>query len=61
MDDNERFDYVKEELTAIYEELDNNINQQVLIRHFFKKLLNVANGENPDYQLSKIIKFKRDT
>lgn len=59
MNENERFDYVKEELNAIYEELDTNINQQVLLRHFLKNLLSVANGEEPDCQLSKIIKFKK--
>lgn len=56
MDDNERKKFVIEELEAIYEEIDNSINQLVLSRRFLKNLVNVSKGSEPNYDnLIKIL------
>lgn len=54
MNGTERLDYVKKELEAIYEDLDSNVNQQILIRHFLKSLLEVTKGAEPTQALIKI-------
>lgn len=41
MNEQERLDYVGKELEAIYEDLEANINQQLLIKKFLKQLLGV--------------------
>lgn len=56
MDDKERIEYVKKELEAIYEDLDANINEQVLLQKFLKSALDVAKGAEPTYKLSEIKK-----
>lgn len=56
MQDKERKDFIINELEAIYEELDNSVNQLVLLRRFFGKLVDVSKGEEPDYDnLTKIL------
>lgn len=59
MNEEERNNFVIEEIKAIYEEFDNHINQLVLLRHFLKDLTEVANGAEPNYQFSNIIKFNK--
>lgn len=54
MNAQEKFEFIEHELEAIYEELDININQTILLRYFLKDLLNVIKGAEPSYQLSKI-------
>lgn len=49
MNDEERKKYVTEELEAIYEEIDNSINQLVILRRFLKNLVNVSKGLEPNY------------
>lgn len=49
MDEVERKTYVINELEAIYEEIDNSINQLVILRRFLKNLVNVSKGEEPNY------------
>lgn len=49
MNEEERKTYVIEELDAIYEEMDNAINQLVVLRRFLKNLVNVSKGAEPNY------------
>lgn len=60
MNDEERKVYVINELEAIYEEIDNSINQLVILRRFLKNLVNVSKGAEPNYDnLIKIMnRFK---
>lgn len=56
MNDEERKIFVIEELEAIYEEIDNSINQLVLTRRFLKNLVEVSKGAEPNYDnLIKIL------
>lgn len=41
MNEQERLDYAGKELEAIYEDLEENIKQQLLIKKFLGKLLTV--------------------
>lgn len=56
MEDNNRFDFVVEEIEAIYEDFDVTVTQLILIRALIKDLIKVTKGENPSYNLSKIKK-----
>lgn len=49
MNEEERKIFVIEELEAIYEEIDNSINQLVILRRFLKNLVNVSKGAEPNY------------
>lgn len=49
MNEEERKKFVIEELEAIYEEIDNSINQLVILRRFLKNLVNVSRGSEPNY------------
>lgn len=49
MNDEERKEFVVNELDAIYEEMDNSINQLVILRRFLKNLVNVTKGAEPNY------------
>lgn len=49
MNDEERKEFVANELDAIYEEMDNSINQLVILRRFLKNLVNVSKGAEPNY------------
>lgn len=49
MNEEERKTYVIEELDAIYDEIDNAINQLVVLRRFLKNLVNVSKGAEPNY------------
>lgn len=49
MNEHERFEFVAKELAAIYEDLDANVQQQILLRKFIKNLLDVTNGAEPLY------------
>lgn len=49
MNEEERKNYVIKELEAIYEEIDNSINQLVILRRFLKNLVNVSKGSEPNY------------
>jgi len=53
MNEEERKEFIKNELEAVYEEIDNSINQLVMSRSFLKNLVNVANGESPKYKKIK--------
>lgn len=59
MTDEEIKFFVKEEIAAIYEELDVCVKQLMLIRYFLNNLSSVADGKKADYQLNKILKFKK--
>lgn len=52
MNKEERKEFVKNELIAIYEEIDNSIKQLVLSRKFLKILVNVSKGAEPNYNHS---------
>lgn len=54
MNESEKSVFIEKELEAIYEDLDANINESILLRYFLKDLLNVIKGAEPSYQLSKI-------
>lgn len=54
MDEQDRQKFVEKELEAIYEEIDANINESILLRYFLKELIKVIKGAEPSYQLSKI-------
>lgn len=49
MNEDERKEFVINELDAIYEEMDNSINQLVILRRFLKNLVNVSKGSEPNY------------
>ena len=49
MNEEERKEFVINELDAIYEEMDNSINQLVILRRFLKNLVNVSKGAEPNY------------
>ena len=55
MNEDERKKFVLKEIEAIYEEFDNSVNQLVLLKYFFRDLIAVAKGSEPNHQLSKII------
>lgn len=54
MNETEKLDYVEKELEALYEDLDANINEQILLRKFLKNLLEVVKGATPTYNLNGI-------
>jgi len=54
MDEIERKNFVYREMSALYEELDNTINQLVVLRPFFKNVLDVANGAETFYKFNEI-------
>jgi len=49
MNEEERKNYVIEELGAIYEEFDNCLNELVLLRRFLRNLVDVSKGTEPNY------------
>lgn len=49
MNEEERKNFVIQELEAIYEEIDCSINQLVILRRFLKNLVNVSKGAEPNY------------
>lgn len=57
MEEKERLEFVTKEIEAIYEDLDANLNEQLLLRKFLKSALDVAKGAEPIYKLSEIKKF----
>lgn len=56
MNDDERKNYVIEELEAIYEELDNSIEQLINLQQFLKSSAEVLKGAQP--YCDNIIKIK---
>lgn len=56
MEEKERLEFVTKEIEAIYEDLDANVNEQLLLRKFLKSALDVAKGAEPTYKLSEIKK-----
>ena len=57
MNENERLDFIYNEIEAIYEEIDNSVNHLVLIRRFLQKAVAVSKGEEPNYDnLAKTVK-----
>ncbi len=44
MNEQERKDFVFNELSAIYDEFQSDIDHLILLRHFFKDLVCVAKG-----------------
>lgn len=55
MNEQERQEFINKEVEALYEELENTINQLVMLRPFFKDLLHVINGGDPSYHFSKLV------
>jgi len=51
----ERKDFVLNEIDAIYEEFKKDVDHLVLLRHFFKDLVDVANGGEANYKTSDIL------
>lgn len=49
MNEEERKQFIIDELDAIYEEIDCSINQLVILRRFLKNLVNVSKGAEPNY------------
>jgi hypothetical protein len=49
MNEEARKEFVIKELEAIYEEMDNSVNQLVILRKFLKNLVDVSKGAEPDY------------
>ena len=60
MNEKEKLNYIEKKLTAIYEDLDVNVNQQLLLRKFLKNLLEVIKGANPTYNLNEIHQQSND-
>jgi len=54
MNEAERKEFIKSETKAIYEEFNAYLNQMILLKPFLKKLADVANGENSNYELNEI-------
>lgn len=50
MNDEERNTYVKDELEAIYEEIDSSITHLIILRRFLKNLVEVSQGKEPNYE-----------
>lgn len=55
MNDEERREYIKKEMEAIYEEFAHTIDQLLLLKYFLKDLIFVSKGEVPDYKKIKSI------
>jgi len=51
MNEQERLDYAKKELEAIYEDLEANIQEQLLIKDFLGNLLVVLKDSEPSCNL----------
>jgi len=60
MNGKERKEFVYKEIKALYEELDGTINQLVILRPFFKNLLDVTNGAEPFYKFNEMPKNDPD-
>jgi len=57
MNEEERRDFIDKEIEAIYEEIDNSVNQLALIKRFLQKVVEVSKGEEPNYDnLANIVK-----
>jgi len=54
MNEQERKDFVFNEIEAIYEEFKADVDHLVILRHFFKKLMEVSKGGEPTYKTSDI-------
>ena len=53
MNEKERKNFVYKEVEALCEELDNIINQMIILKPFFKNLLDVTNGAEPFYKFNE--------
>ena len=53
MNELERKNFVYKEIRALYEELDCTISQLVILRPFFKNLLDITNGAEPYYKFNE--------
>lgn len=49
MNEKERQEFFFREVDAIYEEINNSINQLILSRWFLQKAMEVIKGAEPDY------------
>ena len=54
MNEQERKEFVYNEVEAIYEEFKNNVDQLVLLRHFFKDLVDASKGNEEKYKANDI-------
>jgi len=56
MNEKERQEFVCKEIEAIYEEMENSINQLVLSKKFLQKAIEVSKGADTGYEsLFKIV------
>ena len=53
MNDQEKLEFLTEELIAIYEDFEELVNQQILTKEFLKKLIEFAKGINSPYIISE--------
>ncbi len=56
MNKQEQQEFVNKEIVALFEDLDNTINQLIILRPFLKNVLNVINGVEPFYKFNEIPK-----
>ena len=56
MNEQGRQEFINREVEALYEELENSINQLVMLRPFFQDLLKVIHGGEPSYKFSEVPK-----
>jgi len=56
MNEKERQTYITNEIKALSEELDSTINQLIILRPFFKNLIDVTNGAEPFYKFNELHK-----
>lgn len=56
MNENERQEFIKNEMGAIYEEFCDALNQIMILKPFIKQLVDVANGIN--YNLDNVIEIR---
>ena len=54
MNEQERKAFVYKEIKALYEELYGTINQLIILKPFFKNLIDVTNGAEPFYKFNEI-------
>lgn len=53
MNEQERKNFVYNEIEAIYEEFEKDVDHLVLLKHFLKDLVEVAKGSEPTYKASE--------
>lgn len=56
MNEEERKEFIIQEIEAIYDEFETSVNQLVLLKSFFKDLISVSKGAKPSSDVVKNIK-----